>query len=138
KNHPRRWLTPSERRSLFRQKGKPALCETGVAQRGSLGGSRCGERFRVEIRLALAELEALAGAGLAGLFALFHARVARQQTLGLQHPAKFRARHEKRTGDAEADRPGLAADSAAARVRGDVIDIAALGDFEGLEHEALK
>ena len=58
--------------------------------------------------LALAELEALAGAGLARLFPLFHARIAREEAFGLQRGAMLGVGFRERAGDGEPDRAGLA------------------------------
>ena len=120
----------------MRVRTKPALCarwgsHSAGLSRESFGGipGNC---------LALAELEALAGTGLAGLFAFLHARVTRQQALGLQRAAEFGADLQERAGDAKADCAGLATDSAAGGIRGDVLSVAALRDFKRLQDQTLK
>src|SRR5687767_10079419 len=62
---------------------------------------------------ALGELEAGAGALLAVLLALLHARVAREEAGLLESLAQLEVVHLQRTGDPVADRAGLAARAAA-------------------------
>src|SRR5271165_1194363 len=62
-------------------------------------------------RLALRELEAAAGLGLAVLLALDDTAVARQEALGLQQRAQARLEIGQRLGDAVADGTGLAGET---------------------------
>ena len=64
-------------------------------------------------RSALGELEALAGTGLAGLFAFLHARVAGQEAERLDDLAVFRVHLGERAGDRVADGDGLGVGAAA-------------------------
>ena len=66
------------------------------------------------MRSTFRELEAFARAGLAVFFAFAFARVAGQQTLGLEGGAQIRVKFEERAGNAMADRAGLAVGAAAA------------------------
>src|SRR6218665_1603438 len=89
-------------------------------------------------RLALGELEALAGAGLAGLLALFLAGVTGEVTGLLEGDAKLGIELQKRAGDAMGHRAGLAADAAAGDIHGHVeLVLAVSGDErgEGAAHE---
>src|SRR5947207_2254660 len=70
--------------------------------------------------LTLRELEAFAGARLAVLLALLLARVAREQTVGLQRSAQRGFRELQCPGDAMTDRAGLPVGAAAADVDADV------------------
>ena len=65
------------------------------------------------IRLALRELEALAGARLTRLFAFLHAGIAGQASCLLEHFAQVGIRRDQRAGKPVTDRAGLAADAAA-------------------------
>src|ERR1700743_4010059 len=64
-------------------------------------------------RLALAELEPLAGALLPVLLALLDARIAGEQTFGLQRFAQLDVELKESAGDAHLHRIGLGADAAA-------------------------
>ena len=85
------------------------------------------------VRLALGELEALAGTGLTGLFALLHAAVARHAAGLLERGARGFVRRDERAGEAVADRARLAGDSAALGEHDDVdlLHVVA-GDCDGL------
>src|ERR1700730_2688173 len=62
--------------------------------------------------LALAELEALAGALLAVLLAFAHARIAGQETIFAQAGTQLRVKNRERAGQSHAHRARLAADAA--------------------------
>src|SRR6202030_3302397 len=64
-------------------------------------------------RLALCELEALARALLAVLFAFLHARIASQKSILAQRRAQFRIEHGNGSSQAHADRSSLPANSTA-------------------------
>src|SRR5215213_6016741 len=70
--------------------------------------------------LALRELRALAGLLQAGLLALLHARVAREEAALLELGAKVRIGLQQHTGDPVAQRAGLRADAAAVHAGHDV------------------
>src|ERR1700676_5812760 len=63
-------------------------------------------------KLALAELEALAGALLAVLLAFAHARIAGQETIFAQARAQLRVEYRERAGQSHAHRARLAANAA--------------------------
>jgi len=65
-----------------------------------------------EPELTLGELEALAGAGLTGLFAFLHSRITHQEPFLLQDGAKIRLDGDEGTSDGEADRAGLSHETA--------------------------
>src|SRR5713226_601443 len=67
-------------------------------------------------KLALGELEALAGALLPVLLALLAARVAREKPFGLQLFAEFSVEHEQRAGNAHANCVGLSVNAAAGNI----------------------
>src|SRR5271154_2609226 len=64
-------------------------------------------------RLALGELEALAGALLSVLLALFHARIARQKTVGAQRGTQFRVVARNGARQAHTHSSSLSANAAA-------------------------
>src|SRR5690349_742259 len=80
--------------------------------------------------LALAELEALAGAGQAVLLAFLGALVARQQAGLLEAAAQFAVVQAERTRDAQAQCAGHPGDAAARRGRDDVELVERLGEHE--------
>src|SRR5579864_3382164 len=75
---------------------------------------RRGGRDKTELfELALAELEALAGALLPVLLAFLHARIAGQKAILAQARAQFRIEERQRAGKPHAHRARLSADAAA-------------------------
>src|SRR6188768_890911 len=72
-------------------------------------------------RLALRELEALAGLGAAVLLALDHAAVAGQEAGGLDRGAQRGLELRQRLADAVLDRTGLAREAAAGNGADDVV-----------------
>src|SRR5271163_2102193 len=81
-------------------------------------------------KLALGELEALAGAFLSVLLALFHARIAREKTVGAQRGAKLRVVLRDGARKAHANRSSLAADAAAVHGAHDVDLVRKAGELE--------
>src|SRR6478609_2938728 len=91
-------------------------------------------------RLTLGELEALAGAGLAGLLALFLAGVTGEVTGLLEGNAELGIELQQGAGDAVGNRTGLAADAAAGDVHGHIELVLAVGSDErreGALHEVV-
>src|SRR6185312_8303839 len=68
---------------------------------------------KIPVRLTFAELETFASARLAVLFALFHTRIAGQQTFRFQRRTKSCVREQQRAGNTMAHRAGLACRTAA-------------------------
>ena len=83
-------------------------------------------------RLPLGVLRRLAGLLEAVLAALLLARVAREQPGLLQRGPRVGVERDQRTGDAEPDRAGLAADAAAVERRVDVVDLFGLREPQRL------
>src|SRR6478735_4982668 len=81
-------------------------------------------------RSALRELEAAAGLGLTELLTLDDTRVAGQEAFLLERAAKLRLVVGQRLGEAVTNRAGLAGETAAVNVDGDVVLAFALGDLE--------
>ena len=90
------------------------------------------------MRLALGELEALAGAGTTGLFALLHAGIAGEETLLLELGAEGFVDFDKCAAEGEAQGAGLAVDSAAGGFGGDIVAVNRVGDFQRTEDLVLK
>ena len=90
------------------------------------------------MRLALGELEALAGARATGLFALLHAGIAGEETFLLQLGAEGFVDFKKGAAEGEAQGAGLAVDSAARGFGGDIIAMNRVGDFQRTEDLVLK
>src|SRR6478736_7217922 len=91
-------------------------------------------------RLTLGELEALAGAGLAGLLALFLAGVTGEVTGLLESDAKLGIELQQGAGDAVGNRTGLAADAATSDVHGHIELVLAVSRDErrqGALHEVV-
>src|SRR6187402_1750250 len=86
----------------------------------------------VSERLALRELEALAGLGAAVLLALDHAAVAGQEPGGLDRRAQHGLELRQRLADAVLDRTGLARKAAAGDGADNVVLADAIGDPERL------
>src|ERR1019366_7283336 len=72
--------------------------------------------WKFPVRSTFRELETFARARLAVFLALFHARIAREEALGLQRPPQVRVELQQRPGDAVPHRAGLAVRPAAADV----------------------
>src|SRR5687767_10225967 len=88
--------------------------------------------------LALGELRTLAGLLEAGLLALLHASVTREEAAPLELGAEVRIGLDQRAGDAVAQRAGLGADSAAVH-RGDDVHARLVADrLERLADRALE
>ena len=83
-----------------------------------------------ESGLALRELEAFAGAGLAGLFAFLHARVACEETFLLEREAQGLVDLDERPADCQTQGAGLAIDAAADGADGEVVGVNGVGDFQ--------
>ena len=96
-------------------------CNWGLSSFGSVSGPR---------ELAFAELEALAGAGLAGLLALFFTRVAAKQTRLFQRGAQGRVNLDESAGKSERECAGLADESAAVGLD---LDVEFLDGIDGLQ-----
>ena len=88
--------------------------------------------------LSLAELRGAAGGLEAVLFALLHARVAGQQTGGLEGGAVVLVDDEQRAGDAVTDGAGLAGDAAAGDGGLDVDLADGAGGDQGLADDELQ
>jgi carbohydrate-selective porin OprB len=89
-------------------------------------------------RLTLGELEALAGSGLAGLFAFTCTWVTAEKTLGLQGGTELGVVKDQSAGDRELDGIGLAVHATSAGDRFDVKLVLQVRDLEGLEKLALQ
>src|SRR5688500_2573714 len=107
-------------------------------QKGAALTDRPSSAMVVKPRLALRELEAAAGLGLAVLLALDDSRVAGQEALALHRRAELRLVAGEGGRDAVADRAGLAGKAAALDRRDHVILAAALGDVEDLVDDQSK
>ena len=90
------------------------------------------------MRLALGELEALAGAGATGLFALLHAGIAGEESLLLELGAEGFVEFDEGAAEGEAQGAGLAVDSAAGGFGGDIVAVNRVGDFQRTEDLVLK
>lgn len=100
-----------------------------------MAGTRACENRLVPLRglgLALGELEALAGAGLTGLFAFLGARIALEVSGGLERGAELRVHLLQGAGDAVRHGAGLTGDTAAVHVGRDVEFVLQLHGEEGL------
>jgi hypothetical protein len=84
-------------------------------------------------RLPLAELEALARALLAILFALAHARISRQEAILAQSMAQIRVEKRKRARKPHAYRSGLPADTATMDVGHDIHLVGGIGELQGFD-----
>ena len=92
----------------------------------------------MRINSALAELRRAAGGLEAVLLTLFHARVAGQETGGLQGSAVALVHLEESAGDAVAHRAGLAGDAAAGDGGLDVDLVDGAGGDQGLTDDQLQ
>ena len=100
-----------------------------VAQTGGAEGGRC---------LTFRELEALAGAGLAGLFAFLHAGVPGQESFPLERAAKGFVRLNQSAAEGQAKCAGLTVDAAASRFDDDIVGMHGVGDFQWAENLVLE
>lgn len=87
--------------------------------------------------LTLGELEAFPCAGLAGLFALFHARVAAKVASGFEIAAEFRVDLGDGAGYSEFDRSGLSDDAATVGDYLDIVFVEEVGHLEWCENLVL-
>ncbi len=83
--------------------------------------------------LALGELEALAGAGATGLFALLHAGIAGKESFLLEWKAKGFVHFQKGPAESKAQGASLAVDAAAGGFHRNIIAVNRVGDFEWTE-----
>ena len=90
------------------------------------------------LRLALGELEPLAGAGLAGLFALAHARVAGEESLLFKRNSDRFIDLEKRAAQGETHRASLAVDSAAGCLNDNIVGMDRVRNLERTKDLVLK
>src|SRR5215471_3258393 len=90
------------------------------------------------MRLTLRELETLPRAGLPRFLSLFHARIATQQTLGLERAAQICVDLKQSARDAELRGTGLSHRTPATRVNGNVVAIDCLGSLKRLQHDVLQ
>ena len=86
-------------------------------------------------QLTLRELEALAGAGLTGLFAFLHARVAGEAPGLLEDVVKRRVGEKEGAGEGVADGAGLSRRAAALGGGDDVVLLGGVREDERLDHE---
>jgi hypothetical protein len=82
--------------------------------------------------LALGELEAFAGAGLTGLFTLFHAAVTGEAAVGFEQVAVFAVGFNQSAGNAVAQGTGLTGDTAAVEAGVNIELVFGVHKFEGL------
>ena len=87
---------------------------------------------------ALGELEALAGTGATGLFALLHARIAGQKAFLLERQAERCIDFEKGAAKGEAESTGLTIDAATGGFHQDIIAVNRIRDFQRTEDLVLK
>jgi hypothetical protein len=85
-------------------------------------------------KLALGELEALAGTFLSVLLALMFAGIARQKAGLLQRAAQFRIKSHQRTGDTQTDCSGLTGNATAMRQHQNVETFGHFHRAQGLLH----
>ena len=90
--------------------------------------------WKFPVRSTLRELETFARARLAVFLALFHARIAREQALGLQRAPQGRVKLQQRPGNAMPHRAGLAVRPAAADIDARVEFFHVAGDGQRLCH----
>jgi len=86
---------------------------------------------------ALGELEALAGSGATGLFALLHAGIACQETFLLEWQAKCFVDFKKGAAERKAKGAGLTVDAATGGFYKDIIAVNRIGDFQRAENLVL-
>ncbi len=87
--------------------------------------------------LAFGELEAFAGSGLAGFFALFHSWVTCDQTLGAQGHTKVFIGLNEGAAQGQTKGTGLAVDSTAGGLDLDIKAMDRIGDFQRAEDRVL-
>jgi len=107
-------------RGRFADDGSRRSGELRDPKKAASRGRRLFERKVLLGGLALGELEAFAGSGLAGLFALTSTWVTAEKTSGLQHGTKFGVVLNQRAGDRELDGIGLSVHAASMGGRFDV------------------
>src|SRR5215471_13877407 len=90
------------------------------------------------MRLTVRELETLSRAGLPGFLSLFHARIATQQTLGLERAAQICVDLKQGARDAELGGTGLSDRATATGVNGKIVAIDCLGSLKRLQHDVLQ
>src|SRR4051794_29259086 len=113
-------------------------CPARPRPRGRRPGRTAGGARAPQPPLALRELRALAGLLEAGLLALLHARVAREEAAPLELGAKVRVGLDERAGDAVPQCAGLRAHAAAVH-RGDDVHARVVADrLERLADRALE
>ncbi|MFT6865108.1 MAG: hypothetical protein ACJAVK_003681 [Akkermansiaceae bacterium] len=117
---------------------RDALENFVILKKAASRGRRLFERKVLLGGLALGELEAFAGSGLAGFFALTSTWVTAEKTSGLQHGTKFGVVLNQRAGDRELDGIGLSVHAASMGGCFDVELILKTRDFERLEKRSLK
>ena len=110
---PQTFSTPDEASKFF----FPLDKAFGMVREGfrAKKGPPCGGPFEMESERfgsALGELEALAGSGATGLFALLHAGIAGQETFLLEWQAEGFVDFEKGAAEREAKGAGLTVDAA--------------------------
>ena len=88
--------------------------------------------------LALAELEALAGAGATGLFALLHAGVTSEETLLAEGGAELFIEHDKGASDGKAHGTGLTVDTTTLGDDANIVLLHGVGGIEGLQNDVLE
>lgn len=88
--------------------------------------------------LTLRELEALAGTGLAGLFAFTGTWVTAEETSGLQVRAEFRIMKNQRTGDGQLDGISLSVETTSFGNSLHIELVAQIGNLKWLEKLTLK
>src|SRR6516225_5494644 len=82
--------------------------------------------------LTFRELETFPRAGLSGFFALFHARIAAKQTLGLEQASQIGIDLKKCTRNCQLCRPGLSHTATAAGVNPQIVSVYCLGRLKRL------
>src|SRR4029450_321989 len=88
-------------------------------------------------RLTFRELEAFTRAGLAGLFALFHARIPAEQTLSFQRASEIAIDLKKGARDRQLRAPALPPHATAGGVNRQIVGIYCLGSLKRLQHDVL-
>ena len=92
----------------------------------------------VRSSLSLGELEAFARAGLPRFLALFHARIASEQSIRFERCAQIGIGLEESAGNGEPSGPGLPGHAPAGRIDRHVVGVDRLGHLEGLQKSILE
>src|SRR5438094_2297642 len=87
--------------------------------------------------LAFRELETFARAGLSGFFALFHARIAAEQSFSFQRASQIAIDLKKSTRDRKLRSASLPHDATAGGVNRQIVSIHCLGGLKRLQHDVL-